>query len=335
MIEGIRSISDVILANRKFLVTSHVFPDGDSIGSMLALMLGLVKLRKQVIAVCPSPVPETYTFLPGSHFIKTPGEVLNDSPSEGLDLAIVLDCSDPERAGSVLSLLGEGVKLINIDHHTTNKSFGSWNYVDVRAGAVGEQIYRLLRSLRAPIDKDMATCLFTAIATDTGFFRFANTTVNTFDVAGKLTKLGATPSFISERVYETKPYSSLKLLGEVLSSLELSKCGRVAWVVITRRMMEEFNVDEEQTEGFVTYGRTVKGVEVSVLFRETQNGEIRVAFRSRNGVDVDRIASAFGGGGHPRAAGCALKGSLDEVKDRVLTQVFEKVGEKTCQVARA
>lgn len=259
------------------------------------------------------------SFLPGSNRIVTPDRIAGE-----FEAVVVLDSSDLDRIEDIAGKIPPGTPVINVDHHVTNKMFGTYNYVDPGAAAVGEQVYRILTAMRVPVDRDMATCLFTALGTDSGFFRFSNTTPTTLRIAARLVEKGAEPFRISEQVYETKTLSSLKLLGRVLDTLKIDDAGKVAWVEIRREWLSEFGVDEGQTEGFVNYPRMVKGVEVALLFRESEEGKIRVGMRSRGDFDVSALAEAFDGGGHSRAAGCSVDAaSLDDARQMVLSKVYE------------
>ncbi|MCL4424838.1 MAG: bifunctional oligoribonuclease/PAP phosphatase NrnA, partial [Firmicutes bacterium] len=211
--------------------------------------------------------------------------------------------------------------VVNIDHHGTNAGFGQYNYVDVQAAAVGEQIYELLRSMEVDISPAIATCLYTAIVTDTGSFRYESTRESTFRVAAELVRLGAKPAQVAENAFETRSLSSARLLGRALETLELTPDGKVAWLVISRAALEETGASDEETEGIINYARAIRGVEVGLLFRETGDGKVRVSLRSRHQVDVSRVASHFDGGGHPRAAGCTLSLPLNEAREKVITAV--------------
>ncbi|NPV52280.1 MAG: bifunctional oligoribonuclease/PAP phosphatase NrnA [Firmicutes bacterium] len=317
----------ILLGARSLLIMSHIFPDGDSIGSLLALGLALARRSREVTLVCPDDIPETYAFLPGIEGILTvEGARERLSAGRNVDLVVILDSSDLERIGKGANLIPEDACVVNIDHHVTNKNFGAHNFIKVEAAAVGELVYALLLALGTDIDKDIATCLLTALIADTGSFRYSNTTAETFDIAARLVKRGAEPAVIAEHVFETKPFSSLKLLGRVLDNLELSPDGRVAWVSLPHRLLDEFHVNEAQTEGFVNYARMVAGVEVAVLFREEANSRIRVGLRSRDRFDVSRLAQRFGGGGHAKAAGCTIEGDLEHAKQLVLEAIADELG---------
>ena len=317
--ESHEDIARILLRYRAFLIATHVLPDGDAIGSTLGLGFGLQKTGRRVVLACPGGVPDSLSFLPGSNRIVTPDHISGE-----FDAAVILDSSDLDRIEGIAGRIPSGVPVINVDHHVTNKMFGTYNYVDPGAAAVGEQVYRILTAMRVPVDRDMATCLFTAVGTDSGFFRFSNTSPTTLRIAARLVEKGAEPFRISEQVYETKTLGSLKLLGRVLDTLQTDEAGKVAWVEVRREWLSEFGVDEGQTEGFVNYPRMVKGVEVALLFRESAEGKIRVGMRSRGDFDVSALAEVFTGGGHSRAAGCSVEAtSLEDARQAVLRKVYE------------
>ncbi|NLG80572.1 MAG: bifunctional oligoribonuclease/PAP phosphatase NrnA [Firmicutes bacterium] len=317
--ESHEDIARILLRYRAFLIATHVLPDGDAIGSTLGLGFGLQKTGRRVVLACPGGVPDSLSFLPGSNRIVTPDHISGE-----FDAAVILDSSDLDRIEGIAGRIPSGVPVINVDHHVTNKMFGTYNYVDPGAAAVGEQVYRILTAMRVPVDRDMATCLFTAVGTDSGFFRFSNTSPTTLRIAARLVEKGAEPFRISEQVYETKTLGSLKLLGRVLDTLQTDEAGKVAWVEVRREWLSEFGVDEGQTEGFVNYPRMVKGVEVALLFRESAEGKIRVGMRSRGDFDVSALAEVFNGGGHSRAAGCSVEAtSLEDARQAVLRKVYE------------
>ncbi|NLJ60036.1 MAG: bifunctional oligoribonuclease/PAP phosphatase NrnA [Firmicutes bacterium] len=321
--ESHQEIAGILLRYHRFLIVTHVMPDGDAIGSMSGLGLGLQKKGRQVIMTCPGGVPENLQFIPGSDQVVAPEEV----PSGNYDVVVVLDSSDLGRIEGVYEKIPPGMPIINIDHHATNKGYGTYNYVDSASAATGEQVYRILIAMDVRVDPSIAICLFTAIATDTGFFRFSNTTPTTLRIGARLVERGADPSGISEQVYEARSLESLKMLGRVLDTLQLDKSGKIAWMEVYGEWMSELSLDEGQTEGFVNYARMVKGVEVALIFRESADGRIRIGMRSKGDVDVGALAETLGGGGHARAAGCSLDSqSISEAKELVFGKVYEIMG---------
>jgi phosphoesterase RecJ-like protein len=211
---------------------------------------------------------------------------------------------------------------MNIDHHKGNGRFGDFNWVDEEASSTGEMIYRLLfEGMGLPLNQEAAISLYTAILTDTGCFRFSNTTPQALRIAGSLLEMGLAPEKIASQLYEQRGLGQLHVLGELLSGLQVTQNGKIAWGLITQEMLDRAKISLLETEGFVNYPRSVKGVEVAVIFKEAGSRRYRVSLRSKGGVDVGRVASAFSGGGHHNAAGCTVSGDLDEVRDRVLDEI--------------
>ncbi len=317
----LNKIQKLIKENKKFLIVSHINPEGDAIGSCIALALGLKKMRKSAYILSKDPVPDILKFLPHSNLINT------KKPSINFDVLILVDCNTIERTGfSALSGTAPGGKNIKvkataiIDHHlTTNRDKRHIIWVDSKASAAGELIYKLLKALRIPIDKKIAANLYTAILTDTGGFRYSNTSVESVRIASDLIEAGAEPWKIAKEVYESISLNCLRLLSQMLPTLE--KRGKIAWVTVTRLMFKKTNTCAQDTENFVDYPRKVKGIEVAVFFRENAKNRYKVSLRSKGKVNVADIAKTFGGGGHASAAGCVVNGSLTEVKKKVLKTV--------------
>lgn len=304
-----------------FLVLLHELPDGDSVGATLAMLLALRRLGKRAMAVGADRVPRPYQFLPMAEQVRVTGEV----SLESWDIAIVLDCADPERAGDAWPLARRAKKLINIDHHVTNIGYGDLNLVDPGASATAELVYALVRDLGIEVDRDMADCLFMGIMTDTGSFRYANASPRTFRLAAELMEAGASPEALASSVWESRSISSLRLLARALTTLKVSDDGRMAWLTVDDVALAETGADEQEVEGFVNYPRSLEGVEVAMLFRPMADGRTRVALRSKGRADVSRVARALGGGGHPRAAGCVLRSGPDGAVDRVLAAARQEV----------
>lgn len=296
-----------------FLLISHISPDGDCLGSQIGLALALQKMEKRVAMVNADFVPETYKFLPSSAKIMAVEEV-----NFHFSTAIVLDCSDLKRLGSAAQLLDKCAKVINIDHHITNEYFGHYNYVEKEAAATGEIVYQLLEDLSLAIDEDIANALYTALVSDTGGFRHSNTSAACLEKAACLTKKGANPHWIAENIYQNFSLNSLKLLGEVFSQIKLSEDGKIAWVTVLLETLQKTGCTSEQTEGIIAYLLGITGVEVALLLKETGEKKIKVSLRARNKVDVSKIAAAFGGGGHIKAAGCLVEETVVKVEEMLL-----------------
>ncbi|MPM81954.1 Bifunctional oligoribonuclease and PAP phosphatase NrnA [bioreactor metagenome] len=302
---SLRQVVDVLENASSILITAHIHPDGDSLGSMLALNQYLTSCGKSVQMILDDDVPKLYEFLPGCGKIaRVTGLTINP------DLLVVLDASDIERIGGVSGIAK--VPILNIDHHISNTKFADYWYIDSQAAATGEIILDLLNMENAMITGDMAACLYTAIATDCGFFRYANTSSHTHRCAAQLIECGVKPNIISEYM-ETKPFASLMNTLEVLKTLELYCDGKIASVSIEHS--ETDNTDS--TEGLINYPRNIEGVEIAIMFKFAEQNAARVSFRSKD-VDVSELALSFGGGGHARASGCTVSGTVDEIKEKVI-----------------
>jgi phosphoesterase RecJ-like protein len=281
----------------------------------------LRSLGKEAVIVDNDPVPDHYAFLPKA------GEVSNDLGAQrDFDAALVLDCPTLRRIGRVIDVIGKK-PIINIDHHISNENFGAVNWVDPNASSAGEMVYRLFKAMGKPLTKEVALYLYIAILTDTGSFNYENTSSVTHEVAGELLGYGLDPALVSESVYERRSVSDIKLLALALATLMVSANGEVAYIEVTKKMLDDCSADPSKSEGFVNYPRSIDKVKVAILFREDKKirGRVNVSFRSKGDVDVNTIASAFGGGGHVRASGCVLEGSLPEVEKKVLARVEEEL----------
>ncbi len=302
----------------KILLSVHISPDGDALGSQLALMRALEKIGKTITSHNLDPVPEIYRFLPNADRIRVGLPVIGE-----YDAIIVLD-TDPPRTGLFDASPPANI-LINIDHHITNPAPWPNTWLDPNAAATGEMIYNLIRRLGIPFDRDIALCLYTAIFTDTGSFRYSNTSPESMKISANLLEAGADPWLVTENVYESFAFRRLKLLGNVLAGMDRSEDGRVAWVVVTDEMYRRTGTSAEDTDNFVNFVRSVKGVEVAILFRQIGAEEYKISMRSKGRVDLSSLAQSFGGGGHRNAAGGKAKGSLQEVTIKVVGEVVKNV----------
>jgi len=293
-------------------VSTHVNPEGDAIGSLLALTLGLESLGMTVYPVLAEPLPPLYAFLPGAERLTT------TLPSTLPDLGIAVDCDGSGRLGSLEPAFLGLPELVDIDHHASGRRFGTAHWVDPRAAAAGELVESLLRGLGVRFTPDMAQNLYAAIYTDTGRFSYSNTGPRALNAAARMVRAGAQPVLIFRNLYESRPPAAVRLQGEALRTLQLTDDGLVAWAVLTREAFAAAGAERTDTEGIIEAVRTVRGIEVGILFAEQADGTIRASLRSRGRVDVARLALAFGGGGHPRAAGCTLPGPLPEATARLV-----------------
>jgi len=300
------------------LISVHISPDGDALGSQLALMMALEKMGKTVTVQNLDPVPEIYRYLPQANRIKI-GHLVPGS----YDAAVVLD-ADPTRTG-LFDKPAPADVLINIDHHVTNASLWPYTWLDPDASATGEMIYNLIQQLGVLFDREIALCLYTAIFTDTGSFRYSNTSPESMRISAALLEAGADPWLVTENVYESFAFRRIKLLGSVLSGMERSGDGRIAWVVVTDELYRQTGTTAEDTDNFVNFVRSVKGVEVAILFRQIGAMEYKISLRSKGRVDLSTLAQSLGGGGHKNAAGGKMQGSLREVTEKVVSAVEKTV----------
>lgn len=302
------------------LIVSHVNLDGDAVGSLLATGLALAMVTDRVTIFSETPVPVVYRFLPSSDCI-----VHDFNDSEPFDTVIVLDCADLDRVGESLSRIRRIPVLINIDHHITNTGFGDYQWVDSNASATAEIVYRLISGMKIPIDRAISTAIYTGILTDTGSFRFSNTTREAFAICEEMVKLGVNPYNVAQHVYGTYSLGRIKLLLLALDSIEISQNGRMSMMVLSREMLEQTATSTEDIEGLVNYARNIKDVELAVLIQEkdddipadTPCGQFHVSLRSDGLTDVSAIAASFGGGGHSVAAGFSIESTLFDLKERL------------------
>jgi phosphoesterase RecJ-like protein len=312
--KALKLIKAILSKVKTVLVVCHVDPDADTVGSMIAIEEMLKRLNLDVVMFSADPIPHTYHFLPNVSQIRraVPDGVV-------FDVAITVDAGDVKRVGEGVELRKLARTIINIDHHPDNTNYGDINYVEPVSSSA-ELVYDLCGYLNIPISKDIAVCLYTAIITDTGNFRYENTNISTFTIAADLLNKGASPSEIANQIYDVKSIPSLKLLAYSLEHIETSDDGRVVWAVVTDEMIKNAGAVGEEMTGIVDHLRSVKGSQVALLFRE-HKGKIKINLRSKERVDVQKIASSLGGGGHRRAAGVVLEGSLPEARNRVLEAV--------------
>lgn len=321
-------ISRVIQKNKNFLITSHINLDGDGIGSELALYFILKKLNKKVTILNQDRIPKIYDFLPDSDKVQYWNN--NRINPKSIDVGIALDCSSIKRIGRTYEIFKDIKTIINIDHHKSNENFGNLNYLDCSASSVGEIIYELITFLNIDLlDEKISTCLFAAIITDTGSFRYSNVSSKTFGVASHLTRYRIKSHLISNNIYNRSTYPGLKLLGESLLTLEMDDSNYVSWLTITRKMLNDTNANDEDVEGIINIATTLNNVEISILFRETKDNKVKISFRSKGNFDVNKFAGKFKGGGHPNAAGCLCSGKLDEIKEKILSKLFKEI--KPCE----
>ena len=311
----IAQILDLLRQGERFLVCSHSRPDGDAVGSMLAMKMLLEAMGKRADLYTADHIPSVYCSLPGASSIQTVQWVRGS-----YDAAILLECDSTERT----RLLGlKPYFLINIDHHASGREFARVNWIDRHAASVGELVYRLIKAAGVEISPAMATCLYTTILTDTGGFCYGSTTATTFELARELVAAGADPVAVARDVYFSTTPARLLLLGSALGHLRRE--GRVAWLSITHEEMLRACAAEEDCEGIVNYALSIAGVEAAAFLRELPDGSIRLSLRSKGRVDVAAIANELGGGGHLTASGCTLDGPLPRATKQILSALHPAV----------
>ena len=311
-------IAQVLESGSRFLLTTHLAPDGDSLGSALALVHVLAGMGKSALVVTRDPVPERYRFLPGATEVETRAEL---PAAAGYAAAFAFECPDVARTG--WPDLRERFFVVNIDHHEDNSGFGNVNWVDARSPAVGEMIHRLIRHVQLPITPEIATCIYVALMTDTGSFTYSNTTADSMRLAAAMIDLGADPHRIALNVYDSNRFEKLRLLGSALKDLRQEAEGRIAWLRVSAADVERCAAKMEDLDDIVNYPRSIRGVEVAAIFKELAPERFRLSLRSKGKVDVFRVAKSFGGGGHRNAAGCSIEGTFEVVRDAVIGKLVD------------
>jgi phosphoesterase RecJ-like protein len=304
---------------RRWVVASHMNPDGDTLGSAIAMKVLLRNLGHEVLHVCPDPVPRSLAFLPGAD------EVVQTIPEDWQRAAgvVTLDAADLGRFGPLSAQLGAMHPLVDVDHHISNPLFGDVNVVLTDAAATGEVVYRLFRHFEVPVDAEAAHGMYVALVTDTGRFAYEATHVGSHEMAAELLRAGVQPGHVYRMLYERVELAEVRIRGLAMQGMQLSPCGRVAWTTISQDMLAGVGAREEQTEGLVETLRTIEGVEVSIMVRETARGTLKASLRSKQFVDVAALAARFQGGGHRRAAGCTLTGNLEQAAGRLVMAALE------------
>ncbi|HUO83956.1 MAG TPA: bifunctional oligoribonuclease/PAP phosphatase NrnA [Thermoanaerobaculia bacterium] len=317
---ALEQTAERIRSGRRFLITSHRNPDGDAIGSALALKWMIESLGKEARVLVRDLYSPPLRHLPGVDEVEIAGTLPPGYPN-GVDALFTMECPENERCGYPI-LPGP---VINIDHHVGNTRYGEINFLDLDAPSVGEMLLHLNGILKVPVDRRIATAIYVSLASDTGFFRYTNTTLRAFEAATFLVRSGADPGEISLWLNETVSAAALRLQARCIATLELSHQGRVATMVMPRSFLAEVGATAEEAEGLSSLGRTIDGVLISIFLKEADGGT-RVSLRAKPGADVQQIASMFGGGGHKAASGCLIPMGLPEAKAKLLSiisQLFE------------
>jgi phosphoesterase RecJ-like protein len=306
-------IREAIFARQRFVISSHSRPDGDSIGSQLAMAFALRALGKDVEVVNQDPAPPALMAFPGVPAIR-----VADCVDGAFDAAIVMECSDLSRTG-VAGL--ERYFVINIDHHPGNGNYGAINWFDGSAAACAEMVFDVVHALGVPLSVEIATHVYMGILTDTGSFHFSSISARTFDICRQLVEAGVDPPKVARSVFDSNTLGRLKLFGAVLSSIELEDAGRLAVVCVDRAMAAAAGGTYDDTEGLINLPLTVKDIQAAVFFKEIDTHQYRVSMRSKGDVDVCAVAKIFGGGGHKNASGCTVTGPYREVRRRLVAEI--------------
>lgn len=299
-------------------IFTHVRPDGDAIGSSLALANALKTGHKTVEVFCPDVIPPRYSFLPGVNIFQD-----SFAPKGGKDLTFILDCSDLRRLDYMREKVQQLDRIVNIDHHVTNEKFGDLNLIDASAASTGEIIYRILQN-NYELNYEISLCLYVAVSSDTGSFKYENTTPQTMEIAARLLEKGINPFYVSQKIFDEYPVSTILLLRDALETLQFDETGKIAWMAVDDELLRKHQARSAELDGFVNYVKNIESVEVGIFFHHTDYGETKVGFRSKT-VDIASVAHALGGGGHPRAAGCTVKGRPEEVIKKVLQSVSKLI----------
>ncbi|MGL5348072.1 MAG: DHH family phosphoesterase [Peptostreptococcaceae bacterium] len=324
MINNIDNIIEFINGSNDFVVTSHISPDGDNIGSTLSIYYSLIKLGKNVFYVLDDNSPQNLKFLLEGINILRSEEFKEESYS-----IIALDCGDKRRICVDEQIINNANKIVCIDHHASNDYYGDFNYIDIEASSTCELVYNLLKRFNEKenldlIDEKTATCLYTGLVTDTGNFAYSSTHPSSFEMAKDLLILGAKRNEIIQNVFQSNPYNYYKLLGEALNTLDIVGT-KVASITVTKEMLKRNVISFNDVDGITSYTRDIEGVEVGILIKEKKENEVKISLRSKNYVDVSEIAKKFNGGGHIRAAGCTIYDSVENAKKMVLEEVLKSI----------
>ena len=314
-------IGSTLREHHRFAILSHVRPDGDALGSQLALALSLQQLGKDVTVWNEDGLLEKYDFLPG-------GERLTRPPMEpqDFDVAVALDTATQNRLGTAGESVRHAKTWINIDHHPSNPGYGDLVYIDPTSPATGQILFELIQSEQFPMDPAIAENLFVAISTDTGSFQYPNTTARTFEIGAELVRGGVDVGRVSQLLYESYPRRRTELLRELLGTMRFEANGQIASFSLSLKVAAELGVKPEDNEGLIDHLRAIQGVIVAIFFEELVEGKVRVSMRSKNErVDVSAICQKFGGGGHKLAAGARVRGTLAEVEQKILKAICDVI----------
>jgi phosphoesterase RecJ-like protein len=310
---AVAAIRDAIRGRQRFLISSHARPDGDSIGSQMAMAYALRALGKHVEIVNRDPAPPPLMAFPGVPEIK-----VAERAEGAFDAALIMECSELGRTG-VSGL--DGYFLVNVDHHPGNVRYGAINWFEAEAAACAEMVFDIIVALGVPLSVEIATHLYVGILTDTGSFHYSSITPRTFDICRQLVEAGVDPPKVARSIFDSNTLGRLKLFGSVLSTIELEDQGRLAVVSVDRAMAAAAGGTYDDTEGLINLPLTVKEIQAVVFFKEIDSGQYRVSLRSKGDIDVCAVAKQFGGGGHKNASGCAVTGRFVDVRADLVARI--------------
>lgn len=324
-----RTVWDVLRSATSIILTSHVRPDGDGIASEMALSSIMMKLGKKVAVINQDVTPEIYTWLPGT------GSIIQLNSGNGndggipdgreYDLAVLLDCSDPSRIGGVYDIIKKAKKIISIDHHMTTDPLGADSYIDTDASSIGEIIYNLVPEIDALLDRDIATCIYTSIMTDTGSFAYSNTTAEVFRIISRMMDFGADPSHCNSMVYNNRRLEHFRLLGLVLQLMELDGTGTILYVILPRDVYNQTGARDEDNEGILEILKGLRKIELIIMLRQLDDERLKCSLRAMGGVDCNHLAKMYGGGGHLKASGFIIDGDVSTRGPSIVKRIVEEV----------
>lgn len=313
-----KELLKLLKENKKVIILPHIIPDGDTLGSAGALQHALNNFGNETIILIEDDIPSDLKFLELNNLY----DIRNlKNEFTDFDMIITIDSSDIDRLGVRAKLLQYTDNILNIDHHKTNSEYGKFNYIDITASSCGEIIYDIIMDLNINIDKKIASLLYIAITTDTGSFKYSNTTPKTLRIAANLLEYGIDKDDINIQLYQNKPLNKMKLLIDTLNTLEFYFNNKLSIMYISLEMLKENNIDFSDSDGIIEHGRNIENVEIAVLLKEVNKKEIKVGLRSKGNYDVSEIAAFFGGGGHKNAAGCTIKASIEEAKNILIDRI--------------
>jgi bifunctional oligoribonuclease and PAP phosphatase NrnA len=318
--EQLDRVRELIEQHDEILIFGHKDADGDTLGCSLAFEEALRSRGKQVIVVIPHPLPQQYSWLPGFDRIV-------EHPRAGREPGLVLffDAANLERSGSATESISDGATIVNIDHHPSNDRFGDVNIIDPGAAAVAEMATAMLEEWGWEITPTMATNLYTALVTDTGGFRHENTDAAALDTAARLARYGVEPSYVTTMVYKSRPLTTLRLNALCMAAMRVELEGRLAWTKVTRHMLQEAGAVMAESEDLIDTLNTIADLDMAIVFKEVRSAQTKISVRSRGRIDAAEFCAQFGGGGHSRAAGAEVQGSMSEAIDRVLTAARQAI----------